>query len=120
MNLISSTPVFEDDRGMIFDLIEEQVDSISRITFNVGAVRGNHVHKETTQWTFIVIGSLEISTVLSGEVKTLRMSAGDFFVSKPGEPHAMKALTQCEILVFTQGPRSGKDYKSDTFPVKII
>jgi quercetin dioxygenase-like cupin family protein len=47
-------------------------------------------------------------------------SAGEFFVSHPNEPHAFRALEPCEILVFTRGPRSGMNYKLDTFPAKLI
>ena len=34
------------------------------------------------------------------------------------EHHAIKALNYSEILVFTKGPRGGKEYESDTFRLK--
>ena len=120
MHSIKLEPAFADQRGEIFDLVEEQIDSISRITFQPNSIRGNHVHFETTQWTFVTEGSLEVFTVTDGITNSRLFSKGDFFVSKPGEPHAMKSVGIAEILVFTQGPRSGKNYQSDTFPIKIV
>jgi len=120
MHRIPLDPAFIDARGQIFDLVQDQIDCVTLITFVTGAIRGNHVHHETTQWTLVTKGKLEVSTLILGNVRTDLFVEGDFFVSKPGEPHAMKALNPCEILVFTQGPRSGKDYQSDTFRVEII
>ena len=34
------------------------------------------------------------------------------------EEHALKALNNSEILVFTKGPRGGKEYENDTFRLK--
>ena len=34
--------------------------------------------------------------------------------------HAFLALKKTEILVFTQGPRGGKEYESDTYRIKSI
>ena len=36
------------------------------------------------------------------------------------EKHAIKALKKSEILVFTKGPRSARDYEIDTFRLKKI
>jgi quercetin dioxygenase-like cupin family protein len=47
-------------------------------------------------------------------------TAGDLFVSYPGEPHAMKALEYSEMIVITSGPRAGENYNEDTFKLKIL
>ena len=120
MHRVSLEPAFSDHRGQIFDLVEDRIDSISRITFQPGTIRGNHVHYETTQWTFVLDGSLDVFTIEDGVTKSETFSRGDLFVSKPGEPHAMKSPGIAEILVFTQGPRSGKNYQSDTYRMTII
>ena len=33
----------------------------------------------------------------------------------PMEKHALVGLEDSEMLVFTEGPRGGKEYESDTF-----
>ena len=121
MHKIPKKSDFEDSRGIISDLILEEIHGVTHITFEQGAVRGNHVHKETTQWKYILCGSLTLATLDSiGNVVEIKGEKGDLFVSKPGEPHAMKALEYSEMLVFTRGPRLGENYDTDTFKVKIL
>lgn len=111
---------FQDARGKIEDLVIERVDAITRITFEIGAVRGNHFHKETTQWTFVLKGTIQVSTIADGVILSETFTEGDLFVSLPNEPHAMQAVTKSEILVFTSGPRSGDSYAIDTYRIDIV
>ena len=46
------------------------------------------------------------------------MKKGDLVVASKNESHAFKALKNSEFLVFTQGPRGGKEYENDTFRLK--
>jgi quercetin dioxygenase-like cupin family protein len=121
MHIVTSESNFIDNRGVIRDLITNQVDAVTEITFTAGAVRGNHVHNETTQWTYIVEGKLLMATLLKGkEIKNIEVSQGDLLVSFPGEPHAFKAIIDSKILVFTKGPRSGANYKEDAVYIKVL
>ena len=120
MHKINIKPAYQDLRGEITDLIIENLDSVTRITFTKGSVRGNHVHKQTTQWVFVVSGKIEGFTEVEGKTQVEIFEKGDFLVSNPGEPHAFRALEFSEILAFTTGPRSGADFDSDTFPIKLI
>ena len=43
------------------------------------------------------------------------LSSGDLVVTSSNESHAIKAIEYSEYLVFTQGPRGGKEYEKDTF-----
>ena len=43
------------------------------------------------------------------------LSRGDLVVTSSNEHHAIKAIEYSEYLVFTQGPRGGKEYERDTF-----
>jgi quercetin dioxygenase-like cupin family protein len=98
---------FEDERGTIEDIIPGgKIDCVTRILTKKGAVRGNHYHKHTTQWTYVVSGRLLVPS--GGE-----MLPGQMRMDAPGEPHAWKALEDTVCLVFTRGPR-GEDYESDT------
>jgi len=106
----------EDDRGIIEDLIGP-VDSVTRIFTKKGKVRGNHVHYATTQWTYVVYGSLLIVTREPGDGAwtSKTYGPGTMACEKPGTAHAWRALTDVTALVFSRGPRSGEDYESDTF-----
>ena len=109
------TDRFEDDRGVIEDLITQPLDSVTRIFTRKGKIRGNHTHAETTQWTYIVSGELEVVTrAPGGEPFTEEYGAGALVCEEPGIAHAWKALEDTVVLVFTRGPRSGANYESDT------
>lgn len=117
MNKIKIEKSFSDDRGDITDLLEHaQVDAITMITFTEGAVRANHYHKETVQWNYLISGKILLRTKLEGEeVEEAIMEAGDFIETVANEQHALKALEPSSLMVFTRGPRGGKEYESDTF-----
>lgn len=105
----------EDDRGIIEDILGGPVDMVTRIFTRQGAVRGNHVHAATTQWTYIIYGSLLVATRPPGGLTDKRTwGRGQMVVDKPGVEHAWRAETDVLVLVFTRGPRAGEDYESDT------
>ena len=48
----------------------ENINAIAFITINKGAIRGNHYHKKTTQWNYILKGSIKyITQVADGPVE---------------------------------------------------
>jgi len=121
MEKINLVPAFKDDRGEITDLLEnENINAITRITFRKGAVRANHFHKETTQWNYLISGSIKLVSQVPGEpvVETV-MKPGDFTVTGPNVSHALVGLDDADLLVFTKGPRGGKDYETDTFRLDV-
>lgn len=109
------TDRYEDERGVIQDLLG-QVDAVTEITTKAGAVRGNHVHKLTTQWTYIVSGKMVFTSASIdgyGRVSSVHLP-GEMIIEQAGIPHAWKALEDTTVLVFTRGPRSGEAYETDT------
>lgn len=102
------TSRFEDERGVIQDF--GAMDAVTWISTVKDAVRGNHYHEHTVQWTLVVSGRL---LVASGETKD-EVSAGELVFHEAGEPHAWKALEDTICVVFTRGPRAGEDYEKDT------
>ena len=44
--------------------------------------------------------------------KKIILKQGDLVVTDKKEAHAIKALIDSRFLVFTQGPRGGKDYEN--------
>lgn len=103
----------EDERGVIQDLLGK-VDGIVEIFTRRGAVRGNHVHLRTTQWTYIVSGVLEVAWLEDDGVHSELYGQGHLVTEAAGIPHAWKALEDTVVLVFTKGPRSGQAYEEDT------
>lgn len=100
-----------DERGVIQDVLAGTVDGITRISTKEGAVRGNHVHNRTVQWTYVISGALLMA---NGKAETV-LAAGEIMHHPAGEPHAWKALEDTDCMVFTRGPRYGRGFESDTF-----
>ena len=109
------TDRFEDGRGLIQDLLTEPIDSVTEIFTRAGAVRGNHTHNETTQWTYVVRGSMRMVHRRPDDKMPVSwtVSAGELVCDNPGVAHAWKALEDTTVLVFTRGPRSGANYEDD-------
>ncbi len=122
MNSIPLKINFQDERGTIVDMLEnENINAVTLITFSKGAVRGNHFHKKTTQYNYVTKGKIKLVTQVDGEeVKTTILNSGDFCVTPPMEKHALVGIEEgSELMVFTRGPRGGKEYESDTFRLDI-
>jgi dTDP-4-dehydrorhamnose 3,5-epimerase-like enzyme len=117
--------VFSDDRGAITDIFYKAgMNHACLITNNSGAIRGNHYHKLTTQYTYILTGSLTYySKPVDSDEPANEFVAhhGDFIISAPMEIHAMKSSEGgCTFIAFAEGPRGGEDYETDTYRVESI
>lgn len=110
-------PVFEDDRGAIEDILEnEQFEHATIIRSVAGAVRGNHYHERTWQWVFVLSGSIRYAVGLpSGETDSGVIRKNDLLLTEPMESHALETLEDTVMLVLTRGPRGGTGYEDDTF-----
>lgn len=114
---------FRDKRGKIIDIfVSSPKDHCTIVTFNKGAVRGNHFHKKTCQYTFIIEGKLLLISQkvngkgeLIGNQKKKIILENSLIVHKPSHAHAFKAMKNSKVLAFADGARGGKDYEKDTF-----
>ena len=104
----------EDARGVIQDLFTGALTGVTEIFTRKGAVRGNHVHARTAQWTLVRSGRLLVVTQNADFRRRREYGPGEMAEELPGIAHAWKALEDTTVLVFTKGPRSGADYESDT------
>lgn len=117
MNVVHRDPAHADQRGVITDLhVGEPVNALTTVTCVKGAVRGNHFHKLTTQFTYVLRGRLRYVGQSQGcPVEECVIAAGDLVTSLPLESHAFEALEDSELLAFCHGPRAGMDYEKDTY-----
>lgn len=117
MHIIDLIPAHTDDRGSITDLIgDDEINAVTMITFAPGAVRANHYHEHTVQWNYVISGEVLLATQApDGERQERVLKKGDFAMSVARERHALKALTEAEVLILTKGPRAGSEYENDTF-----
>ena len=120
MKKINIRPAVKDKRGVIVDLLEkENINAVTLVSFKKNAVRGNHFHKKTHQWNYLLSGLLRLKAQCPPKpAVSILLKPGDFVLTGPGESHALKALKDSELMVFTKGPRGGKEYETDTFRLK--
>ena len=120
MKKIKSKINFKDARGKIVDLLEKKnINAVTFITQKKEKIRGNHYHKKTIQWNYLLKGKIIIYAKLKNKkTTTITLKPGDLVVTNKNESHAIKAIKDSEFLVFTQGPRGGKEYENDTFRLK--
>ena len=111
---------FKDHRGIIIDMIEkEKINAVTLIISEKKSVRGNHYHKKTWQWNYILNGKVKlVHQKINQKKKITFLKKGDFILLGPMEKHAFLGLTKYTMLVFTKGPRGGKEYENDTFRLK--
>lgn len=117
MKLSHKKCAFKDRRGQITDILEKTpIEYVTLITSKKGAVRGNHYHKESIQYTFVLKGALRLVTQKpKGKIKKEIMRAGDLAFTGKMESHALAALQDSELLIMTRGPRGAGDYEKDTY-----
>lgn len=101
---------FKDERGIIKDILQEDINSVTIITFN-NAVRGNHYHKKTTQWDYVLEGDFVFFSDEFKEGKRIKM--GDLIKIPPEMPHAY--VGDGVLISMCKGPRAGEDYEKDTY-----
>jgi quercetin dioxygenase-like cupin family protein len=107
---------FEDARGSIADILEDEtIEHVSLLTTVKGSVRGNHYHRETDQWLYIVTGALEYAIRNADGISSGVVRAGDVLQTGPMESHALVAIEDTTMVVMTRGPRGGREYESDTY-----
>ena len=114
---------FTDNRGYIKDLLYNQsINHITLIGSKKNKIRGNHFHKKTIQYTFILKGELIYfwKHLKKNKIFRKRMKSGSLIKTSRNLVHAFKFLKSTEILIFISGLRGGKDYIKDTYPFKIV
>lgn len=104
---------YEDERGVIQDLFGH-ADAVTRIDSVPGAIRGNHTHRLTTQWTYVLDGTMTFYWLEDDGVHERIAGPGEMVCEPAGIPHAWVSNTETTVLVFTRGPRSGTAYETDT------
>ena len=111
---------FKDERGAIADILSKQpIEYITIISSKKGAVRGNHFHKRSVQYNYVLKGKIKLlSRMPQGNIRNVILKPGDLACNPPGEEHVLVALADSVFLVFTRGPRGGKNYEKDTYRLK--
>ena len=118
---------FTDKRGNIIDLfVNQPKEHCSLVSFIDGAVRGNHYHKKSTQFTFVLNGNFNLFYAkvdtrgeIIGKVNKIEVKPNAFITHEPFEAHSFQLLDQFGLVIaFACGIRGGSSYEKDTFRLK--
>ena len=109
--------IHEDERGSITDIVEQiDFNGATIIHSKAGSVRGNHYHKQTIQYVYVLSGKMKcLAQKPDEQVKMAIVEEGDLVWHEVLESHVFEALTDSVFLVLSSGLRSGRDYERDTF-----
>ncbi len=124
-SVIRLKPAFEDERGEIWDILDNcRLEHVGFIRSKKGSVRGNHYHKRSTQYTFVLDGKIQFyrKDLRSGDsasVEKLVLGPGDLAIDPPGVAHAVLALEDSTFLDMMDVHREGNAYEDDTVRIKI-
>ena len=123
INVVKIKPAFTDDRGSIFDVVEDNVGHTGIIEIRRGAIRGKHYHKRSTQYTFLVSGKMEFFEKdlihKNSKIESVVLEPFDLVITPPMKAHAMKGLEDSVFLDMTTESRSGKGYEEDTVRLEM-
>jgi len=117
MKIVRPKTAYKDARGRIVDILDQlPVECVTILSSKRGAVRGNHYHKKTIQYAYILEGKLRLYIQNPGErIRTRVVRQGDLIVTPPLERHAFEALEDSVMIACAHGPRAGRSYEADTF-----
>ena len=115
-------PVYTDERGSIMDLLNKKLNHVGLIVTEKDAVRGNHYHKLSIQYTYVLSGKFEVLIAKSDsptDVKKIILEAGEIITLPPGIIHRFKALERATIIDMISESREGSSYEEDVIRVSI-
>ena len=101
MKALVEESLHDDERRRITQLFTATINQVNVYDAKKGASLGDHYHKETTEYFYIVRGTV----IYNGE---RIFETGDLFVVYPQEMHTIKCLTDTKFMTFLSRP-----YKED-------
>lgn len=120
---------FVDSRGSLKKVLQQsRLDSDIREAYllftNPGAIRGNHYHRTTLEYFFVVQGTGAIALQGPGEEapRVMEVSAEDNLLLKvpPGTAHAFKNKGEGQLIILALSTQEYSKEDPDTFPLILL
>ena len=115
-------PVHIDKRGSIMDILNEKLKHVGIINTEKGVIRGNHYHKISKQYTYLLSGKFEILLAKAdspAEVKKIILEAGGLITIPPLIIHRFEALEKSVFIEMDSESREGSGFEDDVIRVSI-
>ena len=109
-------PVHSDERGVITDILNENLGHVGIITCKKGSSRANHYHKKSIQYSYILSGKFEVLVAHSKDTKKIErtiLNTGEIMTIQPEIVHTFNAIEDSVMLDMISQSRSGTGYEDD-------
>jgi quercetin dioxygenase-like cupin family protein len=90
-----------DNRRKMVQLLTADIKQVNYWKAVSGSILGNHYHKDTTEYFYILCG--EATLEITGEPPT-KLRIDDFVMISPNKVHTLKCHTDLEFLTFLSKP----------------
>jgi dTDP-4-dehydrorhamnose 3,5-epimerase len=125
MKIKNIKPVFEDERGSIWDFLTgEIIHHVGFLITKKNSIRGKHFHKEQKQYTLVTKGKIKITIKDlkkdNSLIEELELGVNDRVLFPPYCYHSIQAIEDSECLIFTSKSRKDEGYEDDTYRIDDI
>ena len=114
---------YEDERGIIQNLILKPVTSITMIKTKAGNLRSNHYHKTDWHYIYVVSGCLlyyerKVGSTIIPEPR--KFEEGSLFFTPPMMEHCTAFLEDTILITASKNIRSHEKHEEDLVRVNFI
>lgn len=106
---------FSDERGSLLQLFHNESFQINVLKSKKGVIRGNHFHEKTTEYFYVLSGSVEISYENGKDFGKQTFESGSLFRVDPMTSHSLFFLDDCEMIAFYDKPIEDELGQKDIF-----
>lgn len=108
--------VFEDERGMLAQLVSSGYTQVNAVFTKKDAVRGNfHYHKHTKECFFVLSGKIKVTLSLDEKTETHIFKTGDMFLIEENIKHSFDYLEDTYLVVMYTECVEMKNGEKDIF-----
>ena len=114
---------FEDQRGAIFPILDEKMESCVLIRSVTGSVRANHYHETDWHYCYVLSGEIDYywrETGDSAPPRKITIEKGQCFFTPPLVDHAMVFTQDTAFLTLGRNPRDQKTYEADVRRIELV
>jgi len=102
MKIVKPNAVVADDRGKLIEvLLNIGYKQMNHVITKKGVTRGNHYHKTTREFFYIIRGKIivTVTNVKTNNTTRFTASPSDCFIIEPYENHTVEFLEDTEWIV---------------------
>ena len=102
MKVLGVEATHKNSKRTLLQLVTEDIKQVNIYHAIKGAILGNHLHKATKEYFYIMRG-----TVIYNDVRIF--NKGDFFLVEPDEKHKIECMNEVSFMTFLTKPYTAAD-----------